>query len=617
MKKWLLVGLLSLLILVVVFKVRESDPAAVSSEPMQPEPSIYISNPPPTTTPTTLKEIWFTGLSDPEQMNISTMEDGMQRMYEPVDRLFFNSPDATIDFYYRDVPNLTLNDIAKIKAGVTVTAKTDQQAIPFTVTAFNELNSQGIAIHLNKVPQADLVVQFRAMDGSALKEFTFEYMPLFTYEIHSPEEKDAEYYAKQSGTLFRMPPDQTYTYQVHFSLDVNQTEALKLLQAQFNDLDWSSEWKGSRDLIITLRTRPEDIAKQFLIHFYGVKSTEGYVITSSQALHGVIREPKVYEAVNVATGKVSTLFTKQPQYQKLDLSPNKQFYLATEPLDDFQGEYPVASVSLLDSKGDVIKRFANMGNFAHWLPDGRSFVYVSDSSILSYTPETDVTKVIWTSPYKGIKTFYSSFDGLEVDPQTGRMIVSINRLPGLEMEKGVVELYLFDNVNDPSPRHVKKISERGNSSFGFQFDGKYVVYTNYYVAGEGDESRWESKQQWLDWKSLKIKDITGIAPTSYLTLLAGGEALYLTGDNNYYEWFRYNLESEQSRSLFTAEHGIDVAWWIGNGQYMIHDFTGTYKFNLEKLKFANTPLLPEKAEILGSQANTIIYLRNPDPLGGN
>jgi hypothetical protein len=65
--------------------------------------------------------------------------------------------------------------------------------------------------------------------------------------------------------------------------------------------------------------------------------------------------------------------------------------------------------------------------------------------------------------------------------------------------------------------------------------------------------------------------------------------------------------------LFTAEHPIDVAWMVGIGKYMMHDFTGTFKFNLEKPQFAKISLLPEKVEILGSQENTIIYLLNPDP----
>jgi hypothetical protein len=326
-------------------------------------------------------------------------------------------------------------------------------------------------------------------------------------------------------------------------------------------------------------------------------------------------EPKTYEALNVATGKVSTLFIKQPRYEKLVLSPNKQYYLATEPMDDFQGEFAVSSVFLLDSNGDIIKHFANAGNFPHWLPDGQSFVYISGDSIISYEPAADLTKVIWTSPYKGIKTFYTSFDGLEVDPQTGRMVVSINRLPGTMMEKGLVELYLFDNVNDPSPRNVKNISERGNSPFGFQFDGKHIVYWNNFVAGEGDESRWESKMQWLDWKSLKIKDLTGFTPNSYFHLLEGGEAVYQEGDINYSEWFSYDLDSEQSRSLFTAEHPIDAAWRVGKSQYIMHDFTGTFKFNLEKPHFAKVSLLPEQAVLVGSHENTIIYLQNPDPAG--
>jgi hypothetical protein len=47
----------------------------------------------------------------------------------------------------------------------------------------------------------------------------------------------------------------------------------------------------------------------------------------------------------------------------------------------------------------------------------------------------------------------------------------------------------------------------------------------------------------------------------------------------------------------------------------MHDFTGTFKFNIQKPKFEKIPLLPQNAEILGSQENTIIYLQNPDPIG--
>jgi hypothetical protein len=613
MKKWQLVCLLSLFLLVVVFIVQKSSEVPVLPGSIQSEQSVYISNAAPTNS-AIIKESWFTELSDSEQMNISTMDDGMQRVYDPADRLFFNSSNATLDFYYRNIPNLSQNDIMKIKEGVVLTTKADKKTIPFTVTAFDELSSQGITIHLNNVPKADIVVQFQAMDGTTMKDFTFEYMPLFTYEIHCPEDKEADYYAIHPGTLFRVPPDQTYTYQVHFSLDVNQAEALKLLQDQFKDLDWSSEWNSSRDLTISLHTRPEDISKKFLINFYGVKSTDGYVLADWHvSLHGVIMQSKTYEALNVATGKVSTLFKKQPRYQKLILSPNKQFYLATELQDDFQGEFSVPSVSLLGTSGEVIKHFSNAGYYPHWLPDGKSFVYISGDSILSYEPATDKTKTIWTSPYKGIKTFYSSFDGFEVDPKTGRMVVSINRLPGTAMDIGVVELYLFTNVNDRSPRNVKNVSERGNSSFIFQFDGKHIVYWNYFVAGDGDEKRWESKMQWLNWQSLKVNEITGVAPASYFHLLEGGEAVYQEGDSNNSEWFRYDLESKQSRSLFTAEHPIDVAWMVGKGKYMMHDFTGTFKFNLEKPQFAKISLLPEKVEILGSQENTIIYLLNPDP----
>jgi hypothetical protein len=70
-----------------------------------------------------------------------------------------------------------------------VRTKTEQKSIPFTVTTFDEVSSQGISIQLNNVPKTDLVLQFHALDGSSTKEFTFEYTPLFTYQIHCPEDK--------------------------------------------------------------------------------------------------------------------------------------------------------------------------------------------------------------------------------------------------------------------------------------------------------------------------------------------------------------------------------------------------------------------------------------------
>jgi hypothetical protein len=260
MKRWPLIGLLSLFILLFVFNVEKSNDVPVSQSTIEPEQSTDISTATPMNT-AIIKETWFTELSDSEQMNISTMDDDMQRMYKPADRLFFHDSNATLDFYYSVVPNLSQNDIAKIKTVVAVTTKADHKSIPFIVTAFDEQSSQGIMIHLNKVPNADLVVRFQSISGAAAEEFTFEYMPLFTFEVHSPENIEANYYAYHSGTLLRVPPNQTYTYQVHFSLNVNQTEVIKLLQEQFKDLDWSTEWNSGRDLTITLHTRQEDIAK--------------------------------------------------------------------------------------------------------------------------------------------------------------------------------------------------------------------------------------------------------------------------------------------------------------------------------------------------------------------
>ncbi|SEB45586.1 hypothetical protein [Paenibacillus sp. GP183] len=625
MKKWQLVSLLSIFFLVLVFIAQKSNNVPVLPESVQSSQSPHISNKDDVVTTTAvpvsdvnpidtsmIKETWFSELSDSDRMTISTLDDGMQRTYKPTDRLFFNDSNALLEFFYRNFPNISQTEIMKIKKTVIVRTKADQTTIPFTVTAFDELNSQGISIHLNNVPKADLVVQFHALDGSTTKEFTFEYMPLFTYQIQCPEDKEADFYAMNPGTFFRVAPEQTYAYQVHFSLEVNKDEALKLMQNQMKDFDWSSEWKSGRDLIITLRTHPQDMYKKFLINFNRIRSTEGYVLADWHvSLHGVITDAKKYESIDVATGKVTNLFLKQPRYQTLDLSPNRQFYLATELQDDFQGEFPVPSLTLLDINGNIIKHFASQVKFPHWLADGQSFVYVSGDSILSYSPDTERTKVVWTSPYKGIKTFYYSFDSLELDQKTGRIVVSINHLPGLVMDIGNVDLYLFANINDPSPRKVENVSKRGNSSFIFQFDGNHIFYSNNFVGSQ----HWESKLQLLDWKNMKITDLNGFTASSYLHLYQGGEFVYQKGYSKNVEWFRYDLENEQSRKLFIVDHPIDAAWSIGKGDYIMHDFTGTFKFNIQKPQFEKISLLPQSAEILGSQENTIIYLQNPDPVG--
>jgi hypothetical protein len=193
------------------------------------------------------------------------------------------------------------------------------------------------------------------------------------------------------------------------------------------------------------------------------------------------------------------------------------------------------------------------------------------------------------------------------------MVVSINRLPGTAMDIGDVELYLFANPNDPFPRKVANVSKRGNSSFTFQFDGNYILYSNNFVVS--DKSRWDSKLQLLNWGNLKITELKGFTYSSMLHMLQGGEFVYKRDDLGIVpQWFRYDFKNQQSQILFSAEHPIDAAWWIGEGQYLMYDFTGTFKFNLQKPQFEKVSLLPPKAEIIGSGENSIIFLQNSDPL---
>jgi hypothetical protein len=606
MRKWLLGCTVCICILFVACLHFKSTNTTDLSETKIPSPSdsnlmnTFKSN-----------EEWFEGLTNSDELGISTMEDGMQRMYKPTDRLFFNSSNVQFEFYYRHPKTLSLAEIRQLKNDITVKSKEGQTPIPFSIIAFEEPRKQGIAIQLNQAPQADVVVKFHSLDGLSTKEYTFEYMPFFTYQIHSPEDEEADYYAIHPGTYYRIATNRELTFHIHFSLDVKKEDVTNALEHQFDQLDWSLVRKSNQDLIISLRTYPRDLLKKFQIQFQGVKSTEGYVVTNSNvSLHGVVAEKQKYETIHTETGKVETLFEKMPRYQSLDVSSDGKFYLAKEEQDDFQGEFSKPNLTLLGANGDVIKHFGQ-ALYPQWLADGQSFIYVSGDSIHRYFPATKRNSVIWTSPYANDLSIYYNFDGIELDTQSGRLVVSMYQ-HGAIMDIGKVDLYMFASVDDNSPRKVEHVSQRGNSSFTFQFDGTHIFYANNYVVADG--SHWDNKLLLMDWKDLSITEFKGFTLIHGLQFLKDGEVIYQTGDMNSYEWYRYDFEKVQSEKLFTAEHAIDVAWWIGNGRYLMHDFNGTYTFSIQKPKFEKNMLLSKQAEVVGSSTNTIIYLQNPDPV---
>lgn len=523
------------------------------------------------------------------------------REYDPNEPLFYSDPNAKIIFNLYLPKDMLLTPEALQNFYRNIHLVWDKEGIKNNIRpdmdGIGEQSFNRFDIILRDQPLTDLEVRFQTDDRQKSKSFILNYVEPFTFDIQSwdPAKSEVSFkLAEHDAPYFthHVLLDQPYELKVTFSTDVDRASVEQKLAVSFiHDEEWSIDWIHDRMLKLTIRFTQREVSTT--LHMDGIRSQAGYELKTDKILSVRADHPQQVQHVQVDTGEKTVLFSNITHYSGFHVSPDGKWFLGYRYPEGDHAPFPQHWV-LFNKQGEILDEFEKMELFLpNWLPDEDAFVYYDDGMLMKYDVHLAKSETLWR--FKQVDQPFMNPDGLAVDPNTGRIAVS---LPfHYEEEYYEADLYLFDHAQDKQPRIVER----------YKRDLCIHVCQSHLDFAGSDNLVYRSvepleEQYHFDWKIhvLKWEDLTDASIADYMD-----NEMHLQMDSlllrNRHEgqWQQYHLETGTIVPLawdFDAPYRIVR---LETGQFLFYIYgDGWYKAGLdEEMVLPVTDLdgiLPEK-----------------------
>jgi hypothetical protein len=358
---------------------------------------------------------------------IRIFERSMQD-YKAHETPFFSVPDPTVMIFPSTLHPWTAEDLAQLPNRVKISSSTTKSEIPFSTTPLKPGDSTSVPLTLilKDVPQEDLLIRFLSVDGKQEKQLILRYSQPIGYTVTSADDPHLEKYMSmlKEGLYINhyVELGKRYTYRFQFTHDMNRDSVQeKLIASLKSSKNLSYEWSWDNDKVLKLQLDLREEANSSFIPIYlnGVRNKEGYRLSSERAIRIQPSRPQSLYQINLTDLSTTSLFSSSMHYDGIDVSPSGNYGLAVEVASNEL--HAIYAYSLIDMKGHILKSFGiDEIHLTKWSPDGNSFYYLRNNTIMQYSMNSGEQKVLWTPPDQAT---HSRVVSLDMDPKTGQLVV--------------------------------------------------------------------------------------------------------------------------------------------------------------------------------------------------
>jgi hypothetical protein len=329
--------------------------------------------------------------------------------YHALDKMFFSDPNANLFVSLKIPPGLAVKqeDYQALRKGIRVQTAAGMP-VAFTVDGQDTRGDedQQVVIHLEDAPKEALQIGFTSKDGKRNKVIRLQYTEGISYTVRS--EQDAGLakafrlsYPDGVSMPRRIALTEPYRVQIDFSADMDRSSVEQVLSKQLAKVKRTLQWTGNRSLQLTLEFTKSNLGDTYLLSMSGARSVQGLELKLNEHVIVIPVQQIEVKSVDLLTHRTSTLFTGLDSFETLSVSPNGQWRLKGEHVENQL--YAEQVYELTDSQGKIIRSFdyAEVG-YPVWLKDGDSLLYMKDTlkrqEVWLFNAATGEERLFWKVP---------------------------------------------------------------------------------------------------------------------------------------------------------------------------------------------------------------------------
>jgi hypothetical protein len=390
----------------------------------------------------------------------------------------------------------------------------------------------------------------------------------------------------------------SHIYDISFSQAVDKASVEQMINQGLQGISKEIKWVSEKMLTVTLRLTNKDLVddyEDFRLNFEGVKTKKGLLNLNYQEDQTIRFQPttkKSFYKYNLLKKTEEPLFSSLIAYSSLDISPNGKWILAEE-LSSNQSVF-FTHYSLLDLNGKRIKELEMQAPI--WLSDGNSLLYTEQNSVIRYEIATGEKHVIWSDPGN---TGLMSFDYVRA---SGRLLVAVGHSDNIGGT--VIDLHLFNSVNDSKPRLIKDAlitADQSEASSGLHYSlpihfiDKGLLYLEKILPPNENNSEYQKVRSIMEWESGKTHSLD---KKNDMYILNSGKMLLQENS----KWSVYDAVSGKETQL---KFSINAGVWVDpkairDGLMLLS--VSSDKYVLLDLKTLTLQQVPESRHILSASA---------------
>lgn len=489
-----------------------------------------------------------------------------------------------------------------------------------------------VVIKLFDAPAEDLIIHFASPDRNDVYEAYLRYTEPFTYTIFSASDPGMAYYAEilQSGyqAVYQVVSGLTHTYTISFNQSVDRASVYERLNESLQEhpaIAWSLQWMNDHEVRLTL-VLDEDSADEIQFSLHGIRTEDGYQLHARETYVLQPGEPKLLQAIDLASDTKEVYFTSIASYATIDVSPEGSYLLTGYA--GHNGIHTVYQYTVRDRFGMEAKQFF-MDEIREplWISDDE-LAYIDGQQVIVHKMSTDDTRIIWQSPGHHAEEEIVSLD---YSSHSGRLGIGA----GYKTDDGsfVYDLYIFDGLDDPEPLVIEAFGsyeciEGGCFAPSVMFTADdALMYTRW------ESATYEGYEPILYRTDLDSLSTTRIAPKpGYYTRAAmmfplpDGKVLHVADISeddefddlnlaDHEQWAIYDPIDRTFTSLFSTRLGLYADHWLeqviplNQDQVLIDVYDrGWYLIDLQAKRINRYPDLPETVDVIDVEMGRIWFM---------